>query len=171
MIEHIQIRNWRQMWNDYVYEGQKQGLKNGEIRRNLIEAFRKEIFDQIMFRAKVEDLEQLDHTEENDRIVHSIFREAMKKWKALVKECRGHLATAMLIREEDLTLFDREEEPEEDEDDGYEIGEAEDPEEEEEVDEMTAEWPELSEEPEKELPLMGADFDWLDELGVPHWTR
>ena len=156
MADFVQMRNWQQFWNDYIYEGQKAGLKNEEIRRNLIEAFRKEIFGLVMFRAKVEDLDDIPQTPENSEMLRNIFRQEQNKWKKLVQECKKHRATAMLIREDDLTLFDKPEE--DDEDGGYEFCEAEDPEEEEEseeVDEMTAEWPELSE-----------NFDDIEPAGI-----
>ena len=151
--EMVQIRGWKQMYNDYIYEGFKNGQDAETIKRNLIEAFRKEIFGQITFRCRVEDVNDLPHTRKNDEIVTNIFKESLKKWRALVKECRQHLTTMNLLNENDLTLWDEEEQ--EDDDGGYEIGEAEDPEktdgeaeedeEPEEIDEMTAEWPELSE--------------------------
>lgn len=149
MAEMVQIRTLKQMWNDYIYEGKKNGMKDDQIRRNLIEAFRKEIFGQIMDRAKVDDLEDLQHTKENSDIVNSVFRESMKKWKSLVRMTKKHLATALLIRENDLTLFDREEPEEEDDDDGYEIGEAEDPEDEEESD--------LEDNPDGSILIKGAE--------------
>ena len=156
MADFAPNMKWQKYWNDYIFEGLKAGLKNDVIRRNLIEAFRKEIFGIIMFRAKVEDLDDIPQTPENSEMLRNIFKQEQNKWKRLVQECRKHLVTAMLIKEDDLTLFDKPEEPD-DEDGGYEFGEAEDPEEEEEseeVDEMTAEWPELAEKPE--------DFDDSD---------
>ena len=113
MADFVQMRNWQQFWNDYIYEGQKAGLKNEEIRRNLIEAFRKEIFGLVMFRAKVEDLDDIPQTPENSEMLRNIFRQEQNKWKKLVQECKKHLATAMLIREDDLTLFDKPEEDDE----------------------------------------------------------
>jgi hypothetical protein len=125
MSDMVQIRGWRQMWNDYIAEGLNQGLKLPEIKRNLIEAFRKEIFGQIMFRAKVADLADIPHDLKHDEMMRSIFMQEQKKWKQLVAECRKHLATAMLIKEDDLTLFDppdeaeAAEEPEEEEEDDF----------------------------------------------------
>lgn len=152
--EMLQIRGWRQMWNDIMVKGTEEGLKSDQIKASLIEAFRKEIFGQMMFRLKVSDIELLGkvpETPENRQIVENIYRESLKKWKALVKECRQHLQTMNLIREDDLTLWDKEEEQEDDEDGGYEFCDAEDPEEE--------DIPE-SELPEKDLvPEEGGDFD------------
>lgn len=129
MTDQVTVRRWQDYWNDYICEGKKKGLKNEEIRRNLIEAFRKEIFGLVMFRAKVDDLDDLQHTKNNDVLVNNVFRNELNKWKRLVQECGKYLSTALLIKEGDLTLFDSEEkddEEEDDEDDGYEIGEAED---------------------------------------------
>lgn len=178
MSDMVQVRKWQQFWNDYICEGQKAGLKNEQIRQNLIEAFRKEIFGQVMFRAKVEDLDDIPQNPKNEEMLMNIFRQEKNKWKCLVQECRKNLSTAMLIREDDLTLFDKP--GEDDEDGGYEFCEAEDPEEEEESgdwdgDEATAEWPELNEEEpvtsgyaevvEPELPKIGQEFP------AGYWTE
>lgn len=122
----IAIRSWKEMWNDYIYEGFKKGLKNPEIRQNLIEAFRKEIFDQIMDKANVQDINEIEQTMGNSDMVRNIFRNSYNKWKRLVAECRkSGFRTASLIRENDLTLFDKKEDDEEEYEDEEDIPEEE----------------------------------------------
>lgn len=121
----ITVRSWKEMWNDYIYEGYKKGLKNPEIRKNLIEAFRKEIFDQIMDKANVRDIEEIEQTMANSDMVRNIFRNSYNKWKRLVAECRKSFKTATLIRENDLTLFDKKEDDEEEYEDEEDIPEEE----------------------------------------------
>lgn len=165
-MDMVRVRNWKELWNDYIVEGLKKGCKPAEIRKNLVEAFRKEIFDMMAFRLKVDDLEQALHTPENEQIVINLTKNAKHKWLRLMQECRKYPETRSLLRESDLTLEDRDEETEEEEEDRFEYDDVEDPEEEYESswdgDEKTAEWPELSEE-DSSLTHRGADFDGLSD--------
>lgn len=108
MTDMVQIRSWRQMWNDYIYEGVKQNLNRNTIRRNLVEAFRKELFDQMMFRTNVEDLSQAIQSPENEKLVTNLVENSRKKWWRLMEECQKHVETYNLILESDLTWEDKE---------------------------------------------------------------
>lgn len=111
MAEHlaVMIRSWKQMWDDYIYEGIKNGVSHTDIRANLLEAFRKEMFDLMAIRLKVEDVLCAIHTPENEAIVADIFKDEKKKWMRLVTECNKHLQTLNLLRESDFKLTDDEE--------------------------------------------------------------
>lgn len=149
MAEILTIRSWRNMWNDYVVEGLKKGAKREEIRRNLIEAFRKEIFGQLTFRLKTTDLLKVPMTPESIDIVRNITTNEKSKWRALIRECKKYPQTRDLIREEDLTLEDDPETPKREDAVTMDYEDVEDPDEEYESpwdgDEKTAEWPELNE--------------------------
>lgn len=153
MAEILTISSWRNMWNDYVVEGLKKGAKKEEIRRNLIEAFRKEIFGQLTFRLKTEDLLKVPMTPESIDIVWNITTNEKSKLRALIRECEKYPQTRDLIREEDLTLEDDPEAPKREDAVTMDYEEVEDPEEEYESpwdgDERTAEWPELNETEDK----------------------
>lgn len=110
MNNMVQVRGWKQMWNDYIVEGLSKGVKRETIRRNLVEAFRKEIFDQMMFRMNVEDLSQAIHSPENEQMVINLMKNEKKKWMRLVAECNRYRETYNLIIESDLTLEDKENE-------------------------------------------------------------
>lgn len=127
MSEMLVIRNKYQLWNDFIVPGIENGRKKEMIRAQLLDAIRKEVFDQMCWRLKVEDLSYAEHTPENEKIVESITRETKKKWRALIRLCDEHLVTLNLLSESDLEgLFDN---SDEDEDDEEEFCEAEDPEE------------------------------------------
>lgn len=127
MSDLLVIRSKAQLWNDIVMEGLKNGQDLKAIKANLLEAMRKEIFDQMMWRLHVDDIREAPQTEKNEKIVENITKQAMLKWKSLIRECNMYKETLNLITEEDLaTIWDV---LEDDEDDGYEVGEAVDPEE------------------------------------------
>lgn len=153
MTDVLTIRSWRNMWNDYIVEGLKKGARREEIRRNLIEAFRKEIFGQMMFRMKVDDLTKAPQTPKNIELVKNLTINEKNKWMVLVRECEKYPQTRDLIREEDLTLEDDPEAPEREDAVTMDYEEVEDPDEEYESpwdgDEKTAEWPELNETEDK----------------------
>ena len=136
MTDMLTIHSWRHMWDYYIVDGLRKGVKREEIRQNLIDAFRKEIFGQMMFRMKVDDLKQAQETPENVGIVTNIVVQARKKWVALIKMCNRYQETKDPIRESDLRgIWDGETEEE--------------PEKQADGDERTAEWPELNETEDK----------------------
>lgn len=122
MSEMLVIRNKYQLWNDFIVPGIEKNRKKEMIRAQLLEAIRKEVFDQMCWRMKVGDLEEAAHTPENEKIVESIVRETKKKWRALIRMCDEHLVTLGLLSESDLEGLFSEEENEE-----AEFCEAEDP--------------------------------------------
>ena len=106
MAEMVQVRSWKHFWNDYIVEGLKNGAKPADIRRNVVDAFRREIFGQMMFRMNVDDLKKAEETPYNVRIVEKISINEKKKWDALVRHCKKYPETANLLQEGDLTLDD-----------------------------------------------------------------
>ena len=129
--ETLRIRNKYEFWNDFIVSGKENNLDNELIKAQILDAIRKEVFDQMCWRMKVSDLANAEHTPENERIVESITKETRKKWAALIRMCNERLATLNLLHESDLNdLFS---DPEEDEDEGYEFQEADEPKDEEEI--------------------------------------
>lgn len=145
MLDKLVIRSKDELFEQIVVEGLKANAGRDYMKNSLIDAMRKEFFDTLMFRLKVDDINDAPHTPKNREIVDKVIEQIIKKWRSLVKECNKWTQTLNLITEADINhIWD---EQEEDEDDGYEFGEAEDPAEADQTDEMTAEWPELNEEP------------------------
>lgn len=133
--EMLRIRSKQELWNDFIVPGINGKTPRSTIRAQLLEAIRKEVFEQICWRTKTARPADAEHSPENEKIVASIAKETRKKWKALVQLCNERLATLNLIYEDDLAgLFDGENEAD-DEDEGYEFCEAEDSEEEEDTEE------------------------------------
>ena len=102
MTEMTIIRSKYQLWNEFIVEGFKNGLKTEQIRENLIEAVRREVFGQMMNQMRVEDLMSARPTEKNMRIVKNISINTRKKWEALMEMCNSQLQTLNLVRMEDL---------------------------------------------------------------------
>ena len=125
MSNMIVIRKKEQYWNDFIVDGFNKGLSRDEIRDKLLDAFRKEVFEQMMWRLNVVDLSQAPQTGKNIEIVKSIAEQTRKRWGALIRMCDEHLKTLNLLKAEDLQEIFPEVGKEDDEDDGYEFEETE----------------------------------------------
>jgi hypothetical protein len=109
--EMVQIRSWRNYWNEYVVKGLQNGISTSKIHDNIIEAMRKEVFGQLMFRGKVDDISKLEDTDENNEIVQSVAKSMLQKFNALLKECRKYKETKDILFPTDFDdLIPREEE-------------------------------------------------------------
>lgn len=115
----IQIRSVKQYFNDFIVEGLKNNKSISEsdvlmIKRQILDAFRKEIFEQIAFRIgpeaatmKKDDLAKLD-------TVNNILVNSFRKWKRLCIICSEH-GLGNLFQLEDLrrVLDEQEDDPQE----------------------------------------------------------
>lgn len=100
--ELIQIRSKNELRNDFIVAGKENKVSNETIKANLIEAIRKEIFGQLCFKMKVTDMKDAPATPENAAIAESVMKNAILKWRALMKMCDEHLATYGMLNDEDL---------------------------------------------------------------------
>ena len=111
MSDILQIRTKEQLFNDIVIEGLKEHVSRNDIRLALIDAMRKEIFGQMTWRMKVDDIKEAMQTPKNEEIVKNIAIQSRKKWAALLKMCNKYRETNGLIVEDDLEhIWDDEEE-------------------------------------------------------------
>ena len=133
MPEMVQIRSWKAFWNDYVVEGLKDKADTKTIHDNIVEAMRKEVFGQLMFRCNVVDIKDIQENDKNAKIIESVAKNTLDKLHALIRACRKYVETKDILDENDFNAMCPAVKAEEEEDDGLE------------VDERTAEWPELSE--------------------------
>jgi hypothetical protein len=99
-----------QIFEDIVVSGIKEKASKEIIKNNLVEHFRKELFDQIMFRMGVDDIADAQRTPKNEKILGSLLANTIKRWKSLIKECNKYKESYNLISEHDLDgVFDTEE--------------------------------------------------------------
>lgn len=93
MAEMVRIRSVKQFFNTFIAEpAQKNGLQwlsrhTDEIKAQLIDAFRKEIFGQIVFKfgPKVKDISR-DELANLDGI-QNILQQSFRKWRRLCILC------------------------------------------------------------------------------------
>ena len=82
----------------YAVEGIGKGMDRMMVRKQLIDAFQKEIFGQVAIRTKGKDPET-----ETERITKSVIKETTKKWLGLIKMFEKYKETSGLLKPEDLT--------------------------------------------------------------------
>lgn len=101
MIEMVPVRSVKQYWNEYIVKGIKSGAKLNVIKQQLLDAFQKEVFGQIVFKLGPEtaqmELDELAEREGIQNILHNSFR----KWRRLCILCSDH-GIRNLIQLEDL---------------------------------------------------------------------
>ena len=100
--EMVQIKSWKHYWNDYVVKGLQDGLSTTEIHGRIVEEMRKEVFGQLMFRAKVSDISELEDNDVNGGILESIRNTTRQKFNALMRECRKFKETRDILNEADF---------------------------------------------------------------------
>ena len=119
MSDFIQIRSVKQYFNDFIVEGLKnnQNISQSDIlmiKNQILDAFRKEIFEQIAFKLGPEaanknrdELAALD-------TVQNILKNEFRKWKRLCIVCSEH-GMGGLFNLEDLrrVLDEQEDDPQE----------------------------------------------------------
>ena len=105
MTDILVIRSKKQLWDDFIVTGLQHHWPRERIKGNLIEAVRKEVFDQMMSRMKVEDIREAPQTPKNEEIVKNISIQTRKKWESLIRECNKWMQTKGLLEVDDLKLI------------------------------------------------------------------
>lgn len=105
MTEMLQIRSTEGYFEEYGRNGIGKGADKWMIRRQLIDAFHKEIFGLVAMRAK----KRFDHIPpEGDpeaiRIVKSVVRDTQRKWEKLCAMFAAYQETSGLLEIDDLRL-------------------------------------------------------------------
>ena len=96
------IRNKAQLWNDIVVEGLDRGMNEEALHERLCDEFRRELFEQMIFRLRVEDLAKAEPTKKNVGLVKSILEQTAKKWVTLIRRWQKYEETKNLISTKDL---------------------------------------------------------------------
>ena len=115
MQQMVQIRTVKQYFNEYIVENLKGKTKVSEvdlipIRQQVLDAFRREVFGQIVFKLGPEaatmskdDLAKID-------FIHNILVAAFRKWKRFCILC-GEYGLGSFFQLEDLQRILEEDEP------------------------------------------------------------
>lgn len=96
-------------FKQYAVEGIGKGADKFMIKRQLIDAFRKEMFDQITFRTRKtsDDISKMKGDPEVLRITQGVVHNTMQRWRKLCEMFSHYVETSGLIKPEDLN-FDEE---------------------------------------------------------------
>lgn len=125
MQEQVIVMSAEQYFKKYAVDGIGKGADRWMIKRQLIDAFRKEIFGLVSMRTKKQlDGIYAEGDPEAERIARNVIHDATRKWIKLCGMFAKYKETAGLINEKDLKLYD-ELEDEEDVGSPEEVGETE----------------------------------------------
>lgn len=102
MIRHVVIRSKDEYWRGYIVKGLAEKKSKEQIKQNLLDAFRKEIFDQIAMKTKTEDFDKVPETPEMKKAVENIAKQAQNKWISLCIQCARYKETHGLILPSDI---------------------------------------------------------------------
>lgn len=111
--DKVVIMTAEQYFEKYAKEGIGNGADRWMVRRQLIDAFHKEIFGLVTLRTKIlcnsiNDIPEGDP--EAMRIAKNVIHDTTMKWKKLCKMFSMYIETANLLKPEDLKLYDEIEE-------------------------------------------------------------
>lgn len=107
MQEKIEIMTAEQYFRKFGVDGIGKGADRWMVKRQLIDAFRKEIFSLVALRTKknFEDIPP-EGDPEASRIVKNVIHDTTMKWKKLCKMFSQYKETANLLDPFDLKLYD-----------------------------------------------------------------
>lgn len=113
MNEIVNVLSAEQYFKKYAVDGIGKGADRWMIKRQLIDAFRKEIFGLITMRLKkqVNDANDIPEGDpEASRIAKNVIHDTTMKWKKLCGMFAMYKETAGLLDIKDLKLYDEIEE-------------------------------------------------------------
>ena len=102
MTSKVIIRSKDEYWRSYIIKGLAEKLSKEQIKRNLLDAFSKEIFGQITLRTKTDDWSSVPETPEAKKAVENIAKQAQNKWISLCIMCARYKETHGLILPSDI---------------------------------------------------------------------
>lgn len=107
MQEQVTILTAEQYFKKYGVDGIGKGADRWMIKRQLIDAFRKEIFGLVAMRTKkLYNSLPPEGDPEASKIAKNVIHDATRKWVKLCKMFAMYKETANLLKEDDLKLYD-----------------------------------------------------------------
>lgn len=106
MNEGIPILSVNGYMKKYAVDGIGKGADRWQVKRQMLDEFRREIFNQAVFRvgAKVFS-DSWEGDDEDRRKLENILDNANKKWKSLCREFAKYRETCGLLEEKDLQEY------------------------------------------------------------------
>ena len=110
MLENVRIRSAQEYFDEFGREKlYKQGMPKDSVRKELVDAFHKEIFSLVAMRAKKRFS---DIPKEGDpealRIASNVIKDATKKWKKVVQMFETYSETSGCITLSDISIIPEE---------------------------------------------------------------
>lgn len=105
MSDMIRIRSIADYLQEFGNDGVGKGVPVAQVKEQILDAFRKEMFDQICWKTKVEHWQDAEPTPENEKIVQNIFRQTYKKYLGVVNAFNRYAETYNMLKPDDLTLL------------------------------------------------------------------
>ena len=100
MANTIIIRTKQDYWHDFVLTGLDKRLTKDQIKTNILDAFRKEIFDQVSLFIEPANLQGADPAVQ--KRVQNIVKQAGNKLYSLCKLCNKYKETYGMIKPSDI---------------------------------------------------------------------
>ena len=107
MQEQVIVKSADQYFKEYAVDGIGKGADRWMIRRQLLDAFRREMFGLITLRTKknYDDISQEDDPESAAK-ARNVIRDEIKKWKKLCSMFEKYTETRNLLSINDLKFDD-----------------------------------------------------------------
>lgn len=113
MTERVVVKSAEQYFKEFAENGIGKGMDRTLVRRQLIDAFHKEIFGLVAMRAK-KNFD--DIPEEGDpealKIAQNVIKDETKKWIKLCKMFAMYKETENLLRYDDIAMEEKKDEKE-----------------------------------------------------------
>ena len=106
MNDMIRIRSIREYFEEFGIHGIGKGQPVDLVKNQIMDAFRKEIFDQISWKLKVNDISEVENTPKNNLIIENIMKQSYKKWVGLVRIFNRYRETLNVLKPDDLKMLD-----------------------------------------------------------------
>lgn len=114
MSEMVRIRSVKQYFNDFIAENQNDlpdAMKRARIKMQLLDAFRREIFEQIVFRYGADVLKRSRDEMANMTEIQNILVQSFRKWRRLCMLCNDAGLVNWICLEDLRKVLDEEDAP------------------------------------------------------------
>lgn len=103
MADQIQIMSVNGYMQKYAIDGISKGADRWQVKRDMLDEFRREIFNTAVFRVGPQVFSnEWEGTDKDRQKLESIIDNANKKWRSLCREFEKYKETSGLLKETDL---------------------------------------------------------------------
>lgn len=104
MTEQVVVMNAEQYFKKYAVDGIGKGADRWMIKRQLVDAFKKEMFGLIAIRVKKRDDIPPEQDIEAMHTTRMVIRDSAKKWRKICAMFAQYKETANLLTEDDIRI-------------------------------------------------------------------